>query len=108
MMEQVRLCAVCPMENFLGTSMNHIQGWTTVRDSYSCALEQGPLSQTNVLQTAPPPVPPSLKSDTESKGENRVDNSSTGESRGGMAGALLLSLPSWLQNADMLPGVFRL
>ena len=23
--------------------MNQIQGWTTVRESYSCALEQGPL-----------------------------------------------------------------
>ena len=30
MMEQVRLCAVWPMENWLGSSMNHIQGWMTV------------------------------------------------------------------------------
>ena len=30
MMEQVRLCAVWPMENWLGTSMNHIQRWMTV------------------------------------------------------------------------------
>ena len=30
MMEQVRLCAVRPMENWLGSSMNHIQGWMTV------------------------------------------------------------------------------
>ena len=30
MMEQVRLCAVWPMENWLGSSMNHIQGWRTV------------------------------------------------------------------------------
>ena len=43
MMEQVRLCAVWPTENWLGSSMNHIQGWTTVRESYSRALEQGPL-----------------------------------------------------------------
>ena len=39
-MEQVRLCAVWLME---GSSLNHIQGWTTVRESYSRALEQGPL-----------------------------------------------------------------
>ena len=43
MMEQVRLCAVWPMENWLGSSLNQIQGWTTVRESYSSALEQGPL-----------------------------------------------------------------
>ena len=30
MMEQVRLCAVWPMENWLGSSLNQIQGWTTV------------------------------------------------------------------------------
>ena len=29
MMEQVRLCAVRPTENWIGSSMNHIQGWTT-------------------------------------------------------------------------------
>ena len=45
MMEQVRLCAVWPMENWLGSSLNHIQGSTTVRQSYSRALEQGPLVQ---------------------------------------------------------------
>ena len=45
-MEQVRLCAVWPMENWLGSSLNQIQGWTTVRESYSCALEQGPLQHT--------------------------------------------------------------
>ena len=33
------------MENWLGTSMNRIQGWTTVRESYSCDLEQGPLAR---------------------------------------------------------------
>ena len=36
MMKQVRLCAVWPMESWLGSSLNHIQGWTTVRESYSC------------------------------------------------------------------------
>ena len=43
MMEQDRLCAVWPMENWLGSSQNQIQDWTTVRESYSRALEQGPL-----------------------------------------------------------------
>ena len=42
-METVRLCAVWPRENWLGSSLNQIQGWTTVRESYSRALEQGPL-----------------------------------------------------------------
>ena len=41
--EQVRLCAVFPKENWLSSSLNQIQGWTTVRESYSRALEQGPL-----------------------------------------------------------------
>ena len=47
MMEQVRyrLCAVKPMENWPGSSLNHIQGWTTVRESYFCVLEQGPLDR---------------------------------------------------------------
>ena len=31
MMEHVRLCAVSPMENWLGSSLNQIQGWTAVR-----------------------------------------------------------------------------
>ena len=44
MMEQVRLSAVWPMENWLGSSLNQIQGWTTVRESYSPALEQPPLA----------------------------------------------------------------
>ena len=39
----MELCAVWPMDNWLGSSLNQIQGWTTVRESYSCALEQGPL-----------------------------------------------------------------
>ena len=43
MMDQVRLCAVWPMENWFGSFFNQIQGWTTVRESYSRALEQGPL-----------------------------------------------------------------
>ena len=40
MMEQVRLCAVWPMENWLGSSLNQIQGWNTVEESYSHALDQ--------------------------------------------------------------------
>ena len=44
MMEPVRLCAVWPMENWLGSSLNQMQGWTTVGESYSRALEQGPLT----------------------------------------------------------------
>ena len=31
------------MENWLGSSLKQIQGWTTVGESYSRALEQGPL-----------------------------------------------------------------
>ena len=42
-MEQVRLFAVCPMENWLGSSLYQIQGWTTFRESYSRALKQRPL-----------------------------------------------------------------
>ena len=45
MMEQIRLCAVWPMENWLGSSLNQIQGWTAVRETYSRALEQGSLAQ---------------------------------------------------------------
>ena len=40
MMEQVRLCAVWPTENWLGSSLNQILDWMTVRESYSRALEQ--------------------------------------------------------------------
>ena len=29
-MDQIRLCAVWPKENWLTSSMNHIQGWMTV------------------------------------------------------------------------------
>ena len=42
-MEQVRLCAVWPTENWLGSSLNQIQGWTAVPESYSRPLEQEPL-----------------------------------------------------------------
>ena len=45
MMEQVRLCAVWPRENWLGSSLNQIQGRTTVTDFYSRALEQIPLRE---------------------------------------------------------------
>ena len=44
-MKQVRLWAVWPMENWLCSSLNHIQGWSTVRESYSRALEQVPLEE---------------------------------------------------------------
>ena len=43
MTEQVRLTAVWPTENWLGSSLNQIQGWTTVWESYSRYLEQIPL-----------------------------------------------------------------
>ena len=43
MMEKVRPFAVWPKENWIGSSLNQIQGCTTVRESYSCALDQGPL-----------------------------------------------------------------
>ena len=43
MMEQVRLCAVWPMENWLASSLNQIQGWTTLQESCSRALKQGSL-----------------------------------------------------------------
>ena len=34
------------MDNWLGSSLNQVQGWTTVRESYSRASEQRPLSET--------------------------------------------------------------
>ena len=42
-MEQVRLCAVWPTENWIGSSMNHIQGCMTVWESCRCrhALDKG-------------------------------------------------------------------
>ena len=42
-MEHFRLSAIWPTDNRLGTSLNQILGWTTVRELYSRALEQGPL-----------------------------------------------------------------
>ena len=36
MMEQLSLCVVWTMENWLGTSMNHIQGWMTLRMLLTC------------------------------------------------------------------------
>ena len=49
MVEQVIVCAVWPMENWIGSSLNHIQGWTTVQESYCLALEQGPLLEIGVV-----------------------------------------------------------
>ena len=46
-MEQVRLCAVWPTENWLGSSMNQVQGWKTVLICYCHALETGCLSAIN-------------------------------------------------------------
>ena len=61
MMEQVRLCAVWPIENWLGSSLNQIQVWTTVRGSFSHALEQGtpplPLPLFSLLHAAVPNKP---------------------------------------------------
>ena len=39
------------MENWPGSSLNQIQGWTTVRESYSRVLEQGPLNLANHFYT---------------------------------------------------------
>ena len=65
MTEQVRLCALWPMENWLGSSLNQIQGWTAVCQSYSRALEQGPLLQMELDRDGSairtglgPPAPP--------------------------------------------------
>ena len=44
-MEHVRLCALWSTDNWHGSSLNKIQGWTTVRESYSRALEQGSLKE---------------------------------------------------------------
>ena len=49
MKDQVRLCAVWPMENWFGSPLNQIQGCTTDRESYSCVLEQGPLLQSIII-----------------------------------------------------------
>ena len=50
--EQVRLCAVWPMENWIGSSLNQIQGCTTVGESYSRVLEPGPLVRSCNLGSA--------------------------------------------------------
>ena len=50
MKEQVRLCAVWPTENWLGSSMNHIQDWMTVWESYYHNLEKSPLVAANIFQ----------------------------------------------------------
>ena len=54
MMEQARLCAVWPIENWLGSSLNRIQGLNFVRESYSRALEQGSLPAIWRSSPAPP------------------------------------------------------
>ena len=38
------------MENWLGSSLNQIQGWTTVQESYPRALEQGSLGGRELLE----------------------------------------------------------
>ena len=38
MMDQVRPCTVCPIENWLGSSINHIQCWMAVWKCYAHAL----------------------------------------------------------------------
>ena len=38
------------MENWLGSSLNQIQGWTTVQESYSRALVQGLLIPTEITK----------------------------------------------------------
>ena len=48
-MEQVRLCTVWPMDNWLGSSMNHIQGWMTVWESCCHASEKGCLRLCSLL-----------------------------------------------------------
>ena len=53
MTEQVRLCAVWPMENMLGTSLNHIHGW--MNDQYMllvCFREKMPatMDESNGVQ----------------------------------------------------------
>ena len=49
MMERVRLCAVWPTENWLGSSMNHIQGWMIVLECCRHALEKGCLDVVHSL-----------------------------------------------------------
>ena len=53
MMEQVRLCAVWPMGIWLDSSLNQIQGWTTIRQTYSRGLVQWPLDTTGYAALMP-------------------------------------------------------
>ena len=53
MMEHVRLCAVYPTENWLGSSVNHIRGWETVWICWCHALEKGCLPEGHRV-AAPP------------------------------------------------------
>ena len=88
MMEQVRLCAVWPMENWLGTSLNQIRGWSSVRESYSRRLEQGLLAlliitvtlflqvtkrQTMRTVKTTPHATPVTMTTTEEEGEANID-----------------------------------
>ena len=52
-MKQVRRCAVWPTENWRGSSINHIQVWMIVWESYCYALEKGCL----LTSHACPPLP---------------------------------------------------
>ena len=54
MMEHVRFCAAWPTENWLGSSMNHIQGWKTVWECCRHALEKWCLIATATI--SPPEV----------------------------------------------------
>ena len=62
MMEQVRLCSVWPMENWLGSPLNQIQDWTTVRESYFRALEQGYLLPPQLIHFSHLDIPEELHS----------------------------------------------
>ena len=53
-MEQVRLCAVWPTENWLASSMNHIQVWVTVCERYCHALETRCLFEVAVINPEAP------------------------------------------------------
>ena len=48
MMEQVRLCAVWPTENWLGSSINHIQGWMNdLNMLLTCFRKRMPVSRSD-------------------------------------------------------------
>ena len=54
MMEQVRLCTVCPTENWLATSMNHTQGWMIALNMLlSCFREKMPGEDRDTVLTLP-------------------------------------------------------